>query len=232
MSGTPKTLTVTECHQLLAELGPKENSSRGFTKSIRNYTMALLMLDAGLRVGEVVALKLSDLYFGHEPVENLTIAAEIAKNKSERTVPLASRLRMALTELYKKTQASTCGPSTTYAFRIWPNNRPLTTRQVERIIRKAAIRSIGRPIHPHMLRHTFATRLMRKTNARIVMELLGHSQMSSTQIYMNPNSDDLRKAIDQVNDELLDETTDKVHASLSHSPADRRDAARADHDHR
>ncbi|GAH73030.1 unnamed protein product [marine sediment metagenome] len=58
--------------------------------------------------------------------------------------------------------------------------------------------SLGRPVHPHILRHTFASRLMRTTNARIVQELLGHQHLSTTQIYTHPNQDDLKKAIEQL----------------------------------
>jgi len=72
---------------------------------------------------------------------------------------------------------------------------PITTRQVERIIKHAAIASIGRPANPHMLRHTFATKLMRITNVRVVQELLGHRNLSSTQIYTHPNQDDFAAAI-------------------------------------
>jgi len=76
--------------------------------------------------------------------------------------------------------------------------RPLTTRQVERIIRTAALKSIGRPVHPHVLRHTFASKLMSVCNERIVQELLGHQSITSTQIYTHPNEDDKKKAIQDV----------------------------------
>ncbi|GAH69734.1 unnamed protein product, partial [marine sediment metagenome] len=49
--------------------------------------------------------------------------------------------------------------------------------------------------HPHMLRHTFASKLMRVTSMRTVQELLGHSSITSTQIYTHPNEDDKKKAI-------------------------------------
>jgi integrase/recombinase XerC len=49
-----------------------------------------------------------------------------------------------------------------------------------------------------MLRHTFATNLMRTTNARVVQQLLGHKNLSSTQIYTHPNQQDLKKAIDSL----------------------------------
>lgn len=223
MSFTPKTLTVTECHQLLDALMPGRNSHKNFRKGLRNYTIALLMLDAGLRVGEVVALQMSDLYYGGAPVENLTVRAEISKGKEERVIPLSERVRNALITLYNECPHLEGLPPTAAAFHIAQLRKPLTTRQVERIIRSAAIRSIGRPIHPHILRHTFASRLMRKTDARTVQELLGHKQMSSTQIYCHTNLDETKKAINQVNESIIDETVDKLHSSLSNRTANRID---------
>ncbi|MBA7714511.1 hypothetical protein ES703_123536 [subsurface metagenome] len=58
--------------------------------------MFLLMLDAGLRVGEVVQLRISDLIFNSVPVTSIIISPEIAKNKTERTIPVSQRLSNAL----------------------------------------------------------------------------------------------------------------------------------------
>lgn len=198
MTTTPKTLNVTECHQLLDALLCKKGTEKQFHRGIRNYTMAVLMLDAGLRVGEVVQLRPTDLFYGPCAVQSLHVRPEIAKNKTERIVPLSSRLKAAIEQLYSDVWYSRIGDDRQFAFYQKNTWQQLTTRQVERIIRKAALKSINRPVHPHVLRHTFATRLMRKTNARVVQELLGHAQLSSTQIYTHPNEDDKRQAIDEV----------------------------------
>ena len=198
MKETPKTLNVTECHQLLDKLLCKNGTQKQFRRGIRNYTIAILMLDAGLRVGEVVQLRPTDLFFGPCAVQSLHVRPEIAKNKTERIIPLSSRLKAAIEQLYKDVWYMRIGSDENFAFYQKNTWQKLTTRQVERIIRKAALKSIGRPAHPHMLRHTFATRLMRKTNARVVQELLGHESMTSTMIYTHPNQDDLKSAIDQL----------------------------------
>ncbi len=230
MTTTPKTLTITECHQLLDALLYKQGTQKQLRKGIRNYTMALLMLEAGLRVGEVVQLRARDLYFNCQPVESIIIRPEIAKNKRERTVPVSTRLSDALKE-----HAGYCGSFNNlfydrFVFEHRLGETPLTTRQVERIIRAAAMKSLGRPVHPHMLRHTFASKLMRIANARIVQELLGHTQMSSTQIYMSPNNDDLKKAIHDVCEDPQEKHLLLTDSALdSHSP-DRVDATRADQD--
>ncbi len=177
--------------------GNEVTSKRG-RKSLRNYTMFLLMLDAGLRVGEVVQLRIYDLWFNREPVTSITISSEIAKNKTERIIPVSVRLSNAFKNMDRYTWTPYGKTGFDYAFTSNFRTGLLTTRQVERIIRSAALKAIGRPVHPHMLRHTFATRLMRKTNSRVVQELLGHSSMTSTQIYTHPNEDDKKKAIDQL----------------------------------
>lgn len=200
MSPAPKTLTVTECHQLLDALIIKDGTKKQFRKGIRNHLMALLMLDAGLRVGEVVKLKYLDLYFGASAVTTIVIELGIAEKGCERQIPVSSRLSNAIeTMTVYWWKCDPLVPSDNAFYTGTPEQR-LTTRQVERIIRAAAMKSLGRPVHPHVLRHTFASRLMRKTNARVVQELLGHKNLSSTQIYTHPNGDDLKKAIDQIDE--------------------------------
>lgn len=198
MSPSPKTLTVTECHQLLDALLCKDGTKNQFRKGVRNYLMALLMLDAGLRVGEVVRLKVCDLYFNLQPISNIIIGQRLAEKDCERAIPVSGRLCDTLIEMNKSCWLVFAVHFNDHAFFTTDPRQPLTTRQVERIIRKAALKCLGRPVHPHVLRHTFASRLMRKTNARVVQELLGHKNLSSTQIYTHPNGEDLKKAIDQI----------------------------------
>lgn len=195
MTTTPKTLTVTESHRLLDALLCKEGTKKQFRRGIRNYTMALLMLDAGLRVGELVKVPFICLWVYGQPTAHLWIPAFYAKNKRERTIPLSTRIRGTLKEMYKYYWSAIDEVEKNFAFFQTDPTKSMTTRQVERFIRRAAMVSLGRPIHPHVLRHTFASRLMRRVNARIVQELLGHEHLSTTQIYTHPNQDDLTKAI-------------------------------------
>ncbi len=195
---TPQTLTITECHQLLDCLLCKKGTKIQFRKGVRNYCMALLMLDAGLRVGEVVRLHTPDLFFNDIPVEMIIINNTLAEKDCTRAVPVSTRLSLALSELFKDIRYYGDKLRPCVAFHSGRPYIPLTTRQVERIIRAAGMKCLGRPVHPHVLRHTFASRLMRKTNMRIVQELLGHKNISSTQIYTHPNGDDLRKAVDSL----------------------------------
>ncbi len=199
MSTGPKTLTVTECHQLLDALLLRKGTKKQFRKGLRNHLMALLMLDAGLRVGEVVTLRISDLYFAINPVRTIVIGSDIAEKDCTRNIPVSSRLSSSIETMAEFWWEADKPHHRDYAFYTNNIDKPLTTRQVERIIRSAALKCLGRPVHPHVLRHTFASRLMRKTNARIVQELLGHKNLSSTQIYTHPNGEDLKQAIDSIN---------------------------------
>lgn len=192
----PPTLTQSQTENLLAFLAhlPVPYSKQRCPR--RNYCMALLMLDAGLRVGELVQLLQGDLFYAGDGVEMITIRPEISKNKHERTIPLSPRLRSAIHTLHDKVWSSTVTMPSLYAFYVHDPHRHITIRQVERIITHAGAQSIGIAIHPHILRHTFATRVLRKSNMRVTQQLLGHSSLQTTQIYTHPNSDDQKAAID------------------------------------
>ncbi len=195
MPGNPKTLTESEQQRLLARLAPCDDWGEKRAVPVRNYTMALLMLYAGLRVGELVQLTVSDLWYGTEPKKSLVVRPEISKNKRERTIPLCLKIINAVHELKFHWFPTLLASTTLYAFYFGKNTNHITTRRVQQIIGDASDRSIGRRIHPHILRHTFGTKLMRITNARVVQQLLGHKNLNSTQIYTHPNQDDLTEAI-------------------------------------
>lgn len=192
----PKTLSVIEQHQLLEALRISDGTVLQHFTAIRNRLAVLLMLDAGLRVGEVTKLKMSDLFFSSKPVENLVLSSSITKTKTERTIPLSSRLKDTAQNLFDLFPDLGDKWGDVYVFQKNGQGRPLSSRQIERIVGTAALEGFGRKINPHMLRHTFATRLMKVTDMRTVQDLLGHKQLSSTQVYTHSNSDDKKMAID------------------------------------
>jgi len=192
---TPRTLTTDEQETLLYALHKPTSPTKTCCKGIRNYLIACLMLDAGLRVGEVVQLTISHLWFNGQPVRSLVLTSDITKNHKERVVPVNSRLSNSIDDYFSHVLGTVdCHPSF-QVFSAPQSKRCLTTRQVEHIITGTAMAAIGRPINPHMLRHTFGSKLLRVTNIRTVQELLGHSCITSTQIYTHPNEEDKRKAI-------------------------------------
>ncbi len=193
------TLTPDECDKLLSHLQHPPNNTASPRLHHRNYTMALLMLDAGCRVGELVQLEHAQLYYLAAPVNALTILKHQAKNKRERTIPISDRLNVAIDKMNRQWWITDHNPGTRYAFYANHCQHPLTVRQVQYIITAAGEISLHRDIHPHLLRHTFATRLMRSAPLPVVQELLGHKNLSSTQIYTHPSDEDRRKAIDSLN---------------------------------
>jgi integrase/recombinase XerC len=194
----PQTLTIEETAKLLLTILGNPQTPTEKQLCIRNYALALLMLDAGLRVGEACLLLTTDLVLLGHSVQTLTLPAFITKSHRSREVPLSQRLQHAIDTLNKLYWSRPAVHDSVYAFPSRDPARPITRRQVQRIIKRAAMLAIGRPVHPHVLRHTFATLLMRKTNARVVQQLLGHKHLSTTQIYTHPNSNDLRDAIDSL----------------------------------
>lgn len=198
MSKQLNTLTADEIEWFLTELEVYKDTVKSFLRSLRNHTIALLMLEAGLRVGEVTNLRVSDLVFNSEPVTSIIITAEISKNGRERQIPVSQRLSTALEKCIGHLWDGILIPGSCAAFFAKEPSSPLSTRMIEYFIQAAAMRKLRRPIHPHVLRHTFASRLMRKTNSRVVQELLGHKNITSTQIYCHPNHEDLTKAINSV----------------------------------
>lgn len=157
--------------------------------------MMILMLDAGLRVGEVIRLSKPDLYFNNNAVHRLRLPPEIAKGGRPREIPLTQRAQYALD---RWNILSGLYDYQDYQFPVFartPWSGVLSTRTLERIISKAANESLGIYCTPHMLRHTFATELSKITDLRTIQELLGHKHISTTQIYTHVNDQDKLKAI-------------------------------------
>lgn len=161
----------------------------------RNRLLILLLLDAGLRVGELVQLTSEHVFFSNTPLQSLEITSDIAKNSRSRIIPLTDRIQQALKAYHVYTLYGSQPLLGKWLFPSYNASNHITTRQVRRIVHDLSIHALGKRIHPHVLRHTFATRLMQKTSMRIVQELLGHSNLTSTQIYTHPNHEDLKNAI-------------------------------------
>ena len=195
-SESPPTLETAECEKVLDVIRSKSGTANKTRKAVRNHCMALLMLDAGLRVGEVVSLRMQDLYFNSVPVRNIIIKPHMTKNKVEHSIPVSDRLSESLCSYLNTCFRWDDVRGSDIAFTNVNTDRSITTRQVERIICAAGWKALGRPVHPHVLRHTFASRLMRVTNSSTVQQMLGHKYLSSTQVYCHPNEDDKRLAIE------------------------------------
>jgi len=195
---SPQTLTQRETSLLLSELLRHPSTDMGRMRAARNHTMVLLMLDAGLRIGEVLNLRVGDLVVLGKVVETVLVKAKTSKGLDDRTIPLTPRLHDSLVQLNNYVIVPLRMQSLDWAFTKLSDKKCLSRRTVAMAINSAAQISISRHVHPHMFRHTFATRIVRQSSTAIAQRLLGHRFLSSTQVYTNPNQDDLKEAIQRL----------------------------------
>lgn len=156
---------------------------------IRNKAMFEFLYATGLRVSELTALKRSDLNYTRR------ILRTMGKGKKERLIPFTQSAGFHL-QRYLKEAAKKFTPPPDHLFL---NNRggPISSRSVERILKSEYRRLTGTDtkVFPHLFRHSFATHLLRRgANLRIIQELLGHSNLITTQKYTSLNYADLLKS--------------------------------------
>ncbi|MCJ7839630.1 tyrosine recombinase XerC [Lederbergia sp. NSJ-179] len=156
----------------------------------RNLALLELLYATGIRVSECAGVKLKDVDF-----EMATILVK-GKGRKERYVPFGHFAQEALQIYVHKARNELMNEKGEHHF-LFVNSRggPLTPRGIRYILSKIVeSTSMTRKIHPHMLRHSFATHLLNNgADMRTVQELLGHSQLSSTQVYTHVTKDHLRK---------------------------------------
>ena len=154
-------------------------------KGQRNLAMMEIMYGAGLRVSELVMLKVVDVSL------EAGLVRVMGKGAKERIVPFGSKAKEAATIWLEqgRSQALKQLPSD-YLF-VARAGKPMTRQSFWKIIKKyAVVAGITRPISPHTLRHSFATHLIEGgADLRSVQTMLGHSDISSTQIYTHITRD-------------------------------------------
>ncbi|QQZ07955.1 tyrosine recombinase XerC [Heyndrickxia vini] len=155
----------------------------------RNLSLLEVLYSTGIRVSECANIKLNDIDFDFE-----TIHVK-GKGKKERIVLFGTFANDALNNYIKNARPLLMNKSNHEYLFVNYRGTPLTTRGIRHIlnnlISKAALTG---KMHPHMLRHTFATHLLNNgADLRTVQELLGHENLSSTQIYTHVTKEQLRK---------------------------------------
>jgi len=183
-------------------LSPNEQAQilfKALKTSPRNYAILMTLLQTGIRVGELVGLIFEDILIGGHFKIALTVRAETSKSGKERNIPITKKLKGVLQDYitWYQQSHSVIKPDDPL-FQQANRTQALSPRQVERIVAKLGKEALSRKIHPHLLRHTFATAAMKVASVRVVMELLGHTNIASTQIYMHPNNIDLKAAVDKL----------------------------------
>lgn len=165
----------------------------------RDFTMIFLALSTGLRVSELVGLFMEDIRPFDEVSRILTVPSRLGKNGKKRDIPLNDDTRSIISKFIRiKEIRHQFLNSDSFLFVSHHTRNPLSSRDFQRIVKKLSIKSINRPISPHILRHTYATRLLRHTNIRVIQELLGHSWLNTTQIYTHPDKTDCIDAVNKL----------------------------------
>ena len=171
------------------------------TGSFRDFIMIEMVLFTGVRCAELIGLNIEHVMPQEQVVRNLCVTSDIAKGGKAREIPIHPQLKVDLEE-YLGERALMGWPSDDWCplFVSKKTGRRLSTRDFQRICRSLGMQILGHPVNPHMLRHTFATRLLENANLRVVQMALGHSSLQSTQVYVHPNSDDMSRAVGALSD--------------------------------
>jgi integrase/recombinase XerD len=169
----PKIMTIEEIETLLD--APDTRKPKG----MRNSAMMEIMYAAGLRVSELISLCLQDINL------DANFVRVMGKGSKERIVPIGSKARTITQKWIKEGRSSQLKKiSSPYLF-VARAGKPMTRQSFWKIIKKyALLANISKNITPHTLRHSFATHLLEGgADLRSVQTMLGHSDISTTQIY-------------------------------------------------
>lgn len=180
----PKTLSVEEAGRLVTI--PVTDAW-----DARDRALLELLYSCGLRLSEVVGLDVSALDLDQ------ALVSVLGKGRKQRLVPIGRAAVDALRQWLAPRGALAAAHET--AVFIDAKGRRLPPRTVQARVRYWSLhRGLARPVHPHMLRHSFASHLLESSSdLRAVQELLGHANLSTTQIYTHLDFQHLAKVYDQ-----------------------------------
>lgn len=195
LKGAKGRLPVLVDADLLAQLldQPAPNCPKQATLWLRDRAMFEMLYGSGLRVGELVGLDMADV--------DLTahMATVLGKGAKVRQVPITKKAVVAINDylpirtLWQSSNEPTC------ALFISERNGRLSTRTVQLRLGIWATRAgIDQALHPHLLRHAFASHILSSSgDLRAVQEMLGHASLATTQIYTHLDFAALAKVYDQ-----------------------------------
>ncbi|MFP6654428.1 MAG: tyrosine recombinase XerC, partial [Myxococcota bacterium] len=198
----PHPLSVDDCEQLITcdrpttrqpapEGGDRERRLRWM--SLRDRALVELLYGCGLRIGELTSLDVRDLELRAREIRVM------GKGGKERIVPIPAAARAALAEwLEVRRHAGVLSEPLFISLRARREAKPrrLAAREARRIIRERAVgANLAQHVHPHRLRHSYATHLLDMgADLREIQELLGHASLSTTQKYTAVSIEHLREA--------------------------------------
>ena len=161
--------------------------------AIRDKAILELFYSSGLRLSELVNLSMGD-YDTNEQMVTVT-----GKGNKQRLVPVGSQARQALLDWFTVRKLWLSHHPSEQAMFITQKGQRLKQRAIQLRLKKWGIeQGTDRPVHPHMLRHSFASHLLESSgDLRAVQELLGHADISTTQIYTHLDFQHLAEVYDK-----------------------------------
>jgi integrase/recombinase XerC len=200
----PHPLSVDDCEQLITRgrnptcvpiEGDGPRAWRARWMQIRDRALVELLYGSGIRIGELVALDVRDLELAAREVRVM------GKGRKERVVPIPEQARLALGAwLDLRRHEGVLNEPLFISLRPRHEKKPrrLAAREVRRILGERAIGAdLSEHVHPHRLRHSYATHLLDMgADLREIQELLGHASLSTTQKYTAVSIEHLREAYD------------------------------------
>lgn len=177
----PEILSVEEVDNLLKQ--PNQNTAKG----MRDIAMLELLYATGMRVSELIHLEVSDLnlQFGYVTCHD---------SDKERVIPIGSVSRKALTRYMEESRETLVKGREETALFTNCSGRAMSRQGFWKMLKGYAENAgIRRDITPHTLRHSFAVHMLQNgADVKSVQEMLGHSDVSTTQVYLNMNAGKMR----------------------------------------
>nr|MBU1327802.1 site-specific tyrosine recombinase XerD [Candidatus Omnitrophota bacterium] len=178
----PFTLSVSEVETLLNAPNVRD------LMEMRDKACLELMYATGMRVSELVNLKMDDINMG------VGFAKCFGKGSKERIVPFGRKAKESLDRYLEKSRPQFLKKSISNYLFLTRLSKPMSRQTFWKIIKRyVKVARIKKNITPHSLRHSFATHILeRGADLRIVQEMLGHADISTTQIYTHVSKDRLK----------------------------------------
>ncbi len=177
----PRTLNVDEINQLLnvdsSEPGLTKKSAKDNDLTVRDVALMELMYACGLRLSELSGLNMNDIDWRQQTI------IVTGKGQKQRQVPFGSKAKQAIENwlITRKLQAN----ENEQALFVSLRGSRLSNSSIQKRLKKLALtQGLNTNVYPHMLRHSFASHILESSkDLRAVQELLGHANLSTTQIY-------------------------------------------------
>jgi len=184
----PDTLSEKEINQIISKIDLSKPEGE------RNRAMLETLYSCGLRVSEMIELRISDLFFEEGFIK------VIGKGNKQRFVPINTYM-IKLIETYRKLVRSSIKPQKGFEDTLFLNRRgkQLSRNMVFMILKELTQKAgISKTVSPHTFRHSFATHLLENgADLRAIQQMLGHESITTTEIYMHLDKSHLKQVVEK-----------------------------------